>query len=155
MTHQMTPQLNIRYLYAFCNEIDPMREFYSDVLGMQEGSHMDSEDFGWLTYKSEGLELMFFRWDDGVLPVQQAAAWQPGGGDGELPVMSFSVHVPRESYAATVERLRASGANLETAVPTWRQESYWGLTARDPMGYTVEVYSDPAEKPVSTEWPGS
>jgi hypothetical protein len=33
-------------------------------------------------------------------------------------------------------------------------DGYWGFTAMDPMGNTVEIYTIPAEKPETTTWPG-
>jgi len=38
--------------------------------------------------------------------------------------------------------------------PEWRVDNYWGLTVKDPMGNTVEVYTIPKQKPESTTWKG-
>jgi catechol 2,3-dioxygenase-like lactoylglutathione lyase family enzyme len=141
------PALNLRFLYAFCNDVAAMRRFYTELLGMSEGNFMDSEQWGWLTCRSEGLELMFFRLD-GKTPVAQGWAWQPGGTvEDAVPRMSFSVQVPWPQYADTVKRLRNGAVRTQSEHPVWRQQSYWGWTVADPMGNTIEVYSTPPEKP--------
>lgn len=149
------PVLNIRFLYAFCGDIASVRSFYTEQLGLLESSHMDDASFGYVSYNCEGMQLMFFRWDDGELPALPGWAWQPGDGAGDVPVMSFAVHVPEPHYAEVVDRLVASGCDRMSDDPTWRQDSYWGLTVRDPAGHTVEVYTVPGETPSSTSWPGA
>ena len=98
------PRINIRFVYAYCHAIEPIRRFYSEALGMQEASCIDNEQMGWIVYQSEGFQLMFFR---------------------------------------------------HTDAPTWRQDSYWGWSIKDPMGQTVEVYSSPAQRPAGDPpvWP--
>ena len=126
-----------------------------------ESSHKPSVNirfpysFGWVNYLSEGLEFMFFRWDVGELDDEQDWAWQPGDGAGQRPGMSFSINVPEPEYSPTVKRVIESGCPRMTDAPTWRQDSYWGLTVKDPAGNTVEVYPSPTEPPSSTDWPGT
>lgn len=147
------PKLNIRFLYAICNDVKEMRRFYTELLGMQEGHFMDSEDWGWLTLQSEGMQLMFFRWSK-ELPVNKDWAWQPGGTvEDAHPMMSFSVLVPWENYRDTYQRLKEGGVKAQTEAPQWRQSSYWGWTIADPMGNTIEVYAPPPEKPAEGETP--
>lgn len=147
------PKLNIRYLYSFCNDVASMRKFYSDQLGMKEGSHFDDEKFGWLTYKSEGVELMFFRWDS-KLPVNENWAWQPGGTvEGAKPAMSFSVGMKWDDFKAAYKRLKEAKVRAQTEKPQWRQQSYWGWTVADPMGNTIEVYTTPPKPPKEGETP--
>ncbi len=141
-----TPRLNVRFLYHYCNDIAAMRAFYTDGLGMKEAGHMDEENFGWLCYDSDGMQLMFFRWNS-ELSVHAGFAAQPGDGGGESSRPSFSIEVPEELFAGVLERLRAAGTPAMTEAPTWRQGSYWGWTVSDPMGDTVELYYSPKEKP--------
>ena len=146
------PRLNVRFLYGFCNDLVAMRRFYSEVVGLKEGSFKDEPQFGWLVYECEGFQFMFFR-SDKPLPVSAEFADQPGEDGGTLCAISWSVEVPEADYPAAVGRILSSGARTQAPTPTWRQKSYWGFTVLDPMGNTVEVYSKPKEKPASTTWP--
>jgi catechol 2,3-dioxygenase-like lactoylglutathione lyase family enzyme len=149
------PKINIRFLYCMCNDVKTVKAFYSEVLGMKEMSFRDDENFGWVVYDTEGLQLMFFRWDS-ALPVETRWAWQPGDfrEDG-APLMSFSVEYPEEDLRAVVKRVRDAAGVAATPAPTWRQNSYWGWTVRDPMGNTLELYSSVQDQPkegVTPEW---
>lgn len=147
------PKFNIRFLYAMCHDVTAMRAFYSDVLGMSEVSFRDDEDFGWVVYDTEGLQLMFFKWD-GELPVETRWAWQPGEApEHSAPLMSFSIEYPEDDLRDAVERVRAAAAPSATPAPTWRQNSYWGWTVRDPMGNTIELFSSVSDQPPEGETP--
>lgn len=149
------PTVNIRFLYAFCNDVAEMRAFYTDLLGMQEAAFVDDEGFGWLAYKVEGLELMFFRWDEN-LPPEEKWAWQPGETfDAAVPMMSFSIEFPMDRYRQVVESLTEKDVTSQKPKPNWRQKSYWGWTVKDPMGNTLDLYAAPDKKPDEDdpEWP--
>ena len=149
------PKVNVRFLYAMCNDVKAMQAFYTDVLGMSELSFRDDENFGWLVYDSEGFQLMFFRWDTDM-PIEQRWVWQPGEApDVSAPLMSFSLEYPEEDLKAVVKRVREAGAPAVTESPTWRQNSYWGWTVRDPMGNTIELFSSVTDQPAegtTPEW---
>ncbi|MHC4341596.1 MAG: VOC family protein [Planctomycetota bacterium] len=148
----MVPKLNIRFVYGICSDVAAMRAFYSDLLGMEEMRFMDEESFGFLVYQSEGFQLMFFRSMHGEVPVQEKWSWQPGDGAGDGSTVSWSVLVPEEEYRELIGRVRESDSPKQTDRPTWRQDSYWGWTVKDPVGNTVELYTTPAERPESTDW---
>jgi catechol 2,3-dioxygenase-like lactoylglutathione lyase family enzyme len=151
--------MNLRFLYGMCKDVQAVRAFYSDAIGLQEQHFMDEERFGCVIYKSEGMEYMFFRWDEGEVPAPEGWAWQPGDGVGQTPVMSISIQVPEEEFRDVVGRLRESDCPKMSDHPTWRQDSSWGWTVRDPAGTTIEVYATPAKRPELTDWlaliPGS
>ncbi len=144
------PSINIRFLYRYCNEIAPMRAFYSDGIGMQEKSHRDDEEHGWLVYGSEGLQLIVMRHDTPVTALTGFAT-QPGDGGGPAPRSSISIETSEADYKLVLARLRAQGVAAMSPAPTWRQSSYWGWTVNDPMGETIELYFHPAEKPIAEE----
>jgi len=146
------PRVNLRFLFVHAPDLRAVRRFYGEGLGLEETSWQESEGFAWLAYRSEGLELMFFR-DAGARPPGAGWADQPGWAGGSDPVVSWSVEVPEADYAATVGRLRGLGAPRRAERPEWRQDSYWGFTVKDPAGHTVEVWCLPAARPASTVWP--
>ncbi|MGD8717529.1 MAG: VOC family protein [Candidatus Zixiibacteriota bacterium] len=153
MSEKAAPKINVRFVYNFCNDVSPVRDFYSNLLGMEESNY--SEEMGWLVYRSEGFDLMFFRRENGAVAVEDWAM-QPGGGTGNAEFTSWSVNVPEAEFAATVKRLLDAGVPVQgdDKVPDWRQGCYWGFTVMDPAGNTIEVYTSPKEKPANTTWPG-
>jgi catechol 2,3-dioxygenase-like lactoylglutathione lyase family enzyme len=153
VSEKATPEINVRFVYNFCGDLPAVRHFYTDLLGMAENNY--DEEQGWLVYKSEGFELMFFRGESVASPGKEWAV-QPGGGSGTAEVTSWSVEVPEAEFGATVQRLLEAGVPLQgdAKAPDWRQGCYWGITVMDPAGITIEVYSAPKEKPASTTWPG-
>ena len=70
------PSMNIRFLYRYCNDIAPMRAFYSDGIGLEEKSHRDDDEHGWLVYASEGLQMIVMRHDT-VVEAHSDFATQP------------------------------------------------------------------------------
>ena len=142
----------IRFLFNVCNDVAAMRRFYVEVLGLAEGSFVDKPEFGWLALKCDGFEAMWFRAET-PLPVPGVWASQPGWQGGTADVCSWAIFIPEDRFAAVFERLVAEKAPLFAPVPMWRQGSYWGLSVRDPMGATVEVYTTPATRPATTVWP--
>jgi catechol 2,3-dioxygenase-like lactoylglutathione lyase family enzyme len=155
VTEPPAPRINVRFLYSMCNDVKVMRAFFTDVLGMKELSFRDDENFGWVVYDTEGLQLMFFRWD-GQLQIEARWAWQPGEApENAAPLMSFSIEYPEEDLRTVVKRVREAVTPAATEKPTWRQNSYWGWTVRDPMGNTIELYSSVSAQPkegVTPEW---
>ena len=148
-----TPKINIRFLYIMCNDVAAMRHFYTDLIGLKEVAFKDDEEWGWLAYQCEGFQMMFMRAEK-KLPVIEEWTWQPGYGGGPREGTSWGIEIPDEMFSTVVDRLRDAGVKALTDKPQWRQESYWGFSVMDPMGNTVEVYTEPKEKPESTEWPG-
>jgi catechol 2,3-dioxygenase-like lactoylglutathione lyase family enzyme len=151
MSEPASHSVRVRFVYGFCNDVDAMRRFYSEILGMKAQSYQNDAQFGWLSYDDGRVGLMFFRWDT-PLPVQDGWAWQPGGGGGDKPYASWSVEVPEAAFRGVLAKLAEAAATMQSPKPDWRQDSYWGIMVKDPMGNTVEVYTTPKERPASTEW---
>ncbi len=145
------PKVKLGFIYNHCNDVEAMRKFYTDLIGLKEFAFHNDEQWGWLCYKTGGLELMFFRTED-MIPVQEQWAVQPGWEGGTFEGTSWSIEVPGESFSSVVKRLLSAGIKCFKDKPMWLQDSYWGFPVMDPMGNTVEVYSTPKEKPASTEW---
>ena len=134
----------LRWLFAMCQDLDAVREFYTDAVGLQELSFRNDEDWGWLHYDCGGVAMTFNR-AEADMPAREGFAWQPGGGTGEMPEVSWGIEIPEDDFEATVERVKNTGAPCQTDAPEWRQESYWGFTVKDPAGNTVELYTTPSE----------
>lgn len=146
------PRVNLRFLFNHAPDLPALRRFYSDAVGLEETSFQESAGFGWLAYRCEGVELLFFR-DADARPASEDWADQPGHDGGTAPVASWAIEVPEADLSATVARLRELGAPRLKEWPEWRQDSYWGFSVKDPAGNTVEVYAIPAQRPASRDWP--
>jgi len=146
-------QVSLGYIYVSCNDVAAMRRFYVELVGLNEQSFSDEGEYRWLVCHSRGFELMFFAT---TKPTPVIAGWhaQPGWEGGEVEGVSWSIEVPSEDYAATVEKLKAASVPCYFALPRWLQDSYWGFPVKDPMGNTVEIFNLPRERPATTEWPG-
>jgi catechol 2,3-dioxygenase-like lactoylglutathione lyase family enzyme len=147
------PVPKIGYVFNMTNDIAATREFYVELLGMEEASFMDTPEMGWLALKGTGFQMMWFRADE-VLPVLDRFTCQPGWMGGEIEATSWAVEIPEADFAATVGRLTEAGVRFFKPEPDWRQDSYWGVSVMDPMGITLEVFTLPAERPEKTEWGG-
>lgn len=115
---------------------------------------MDQPPFGWLSVDAGGFEMMWFR-AERPTPTATEFTQQPGWEGGTREGTSWAVQIPEERFATTWQRLREAGVALFRPTPEWRQDSYWGLSALDPCGVTVEVYVTPKERPAATVWPGA
>jgi hypothetical protein len=146
------PMISIRFIFTMCNDIVAMRHIYSELIGLEEISFKDDEEWGWLSYKCDGFQLMIFRAEE-ELPIREDWSWQPGYGGGPMEATSWSIEVPEEDYPEIVKRIQSDEVKKYSDKPEWRQDSYWGFSILDPMGNTIEIYTEPKEEPASTEWP--
>jgi hypothetical protein len=143
---------SIKWLYLHCHNLEAMRDFYVEQLGMQLGSYRNDEEWAWLTCKCGELELVVTPTKE-PLPQQEGWAEQPGWEGGRLANMSFSVEIPEADFAATVIRLKEAAVPAFATKPMWCMDSYWSFPVKDPSGNTVEVYCMLAARPESTQWP--
>jgi len=141
-------KVSLRFLYNYCNDLAAVRKFYTECLGMQEASFVDTPEFGFVTYRSVGLEYMFFR-VDGALPPAAGFAAQPGGGGGDRLGPSWSIAVPEDAFPEVVKRLQAAGFKSNQPQPVWLQNSYWAYVVLDPCGNTIEVFTFSSSHPRS------
>lgn len=153
-TPETSRRAAVRFVFHVCNDVAAMRRFYVELLGLGEAHFMDTEEHAWLSVDCGGWQMMWFRADE-EQPVPTEFAMQPGWRGGTVEATSWGVGIPKERFAEVLAALTRAGVPMFKPEPEWRQDSYWGLSVRDPMGVTVEVYSTPAEKPESTTWPGN
>ena len=143
-------EVTIRFVYNHCNDLEAMRHFYSDLLGMTElGFNLE---WNWLGYQCDGFQLCFFGAHN-TLPVPTEFTDQPGYQGGDLEGISWSIEIPEARFAETVNRLQEAGVPCFSDKPQLNLDSYWGFSVLDPMGVTVEVFCFPEDIPESAEWP--
>lgn len=143
---------SVRFVFNCVNDLAATRRFYVELLGMAEAGHMDTPEFGYLAVQCDGFQMMWFR-ADAEVPVPTEFTCQPGWAGGTLEVTSWAVRIPEDRFADVYGKLVAAEVPMFAPEPEWRQDSYWGISALDPTGVTVEVYTAPKERPAKTEWP--
>jgi catechol 2,3-dioxygenase-like lactoylglutathione lyase family enzyme len=141
--------LSLRFLYLPCRDLEVMRSFYTDLVGLPEVFYAPGPDGG-LAYVCDRLQLTFSLAPDAV---PNAAGWhrQPGWAGGTVSGASWSIVADDEAaFRAAVARLTEAGVPRHAPLPRW--EGYWSFPVQDPMGNTVEI-TLPVEGEVrSTRW---
>ena len=126
-----TPQVKI--VYRYCNELEPMQQFYVDLLGLTQTSIENGKQAGFVEVDCGGFRLTFLQ-SSTPLPVYTQLSKLPGCVGGEIEQALCSVEYPADDYAAVVDRLRAGGFHSP------QPDGEWSYPVLDPMGNTIEVY---------------
>jgi catechol 2,3-dioxygenase-like lactoylglutathione lyase family enzyme len=141
--------MSLRFLYIFGNDVDAMRRFYSDVLGLKEIYYASGADGG-LAYDCDGLQFTIFP-AQSILPTPTEWHKQPGWQGGTLPAASWSiVSESEDAFAATLNRLIEAQVPAFFDSPQW--VGYWSFPIKDPMGNTVELTLPMDSKPREKVW---
>ena len=150
MAHPPTtakPKVEFKFLFLMGNDLEQIQHFYRDLL---EISTAGAPEKGWIDLDL-GVHVIFFKADYDI-PFIKDWAWQPGYHGGEANVTSWSLQFNEDDFKKMYQRLKTAKVELLNDKPEWRRDSYWGLTAKDPMGNTVEIFATPATKPNVTDW---
>lgn len=132
-------QAQVSTLFYWCNDIDKNRQFYTDVLGLEETSYRNDEKVGWLSYQVGNLALNFLRATQ-PLAVAQEWARQPGWAEGKLEVHSLVLQVSQADFDAIMARAQKEGVKVYDAEPRGEPSKYLQNFLMDPMGNTLELY---------------
>jgi catechol 2,3-dioxygenase-like lactoylglutathione lyase family enzyme len=128
--------LSLRFLYLPCRDLEDMRRFYTDLVGLPEVFYAPGAGGG-LAYLCDRLQLTFFPAPDAAA---SAAGWhrQPGWKGGTVPGASWSIVAGDEAaFRAAVARLTEAAVPRRAERPRW--VGYWSFPVQDPMGNTVEI----------------
>lgn len=140
-------KVEFKFLFMMGNDLKQIQHFYQDLL---EVTTTGTPEEGWIDLDL-GVHVIYFK-SDYDIPFIKEWAWQPGyqGAGGNLT--SWSMEFSEEDFKKMYQRLKVAKTELLKEKPEWRRDSYWGLTVRDPMGNTMELYTVPANKPNVTDW---
>lgn len=134
-------KVELNTIFRWCNDVATMRHFYTECLGLEETYFRSDAEHGWLTYQLGEVQLVFIRTGE-PLPVAAQFARNPGYPGGELQTESWVLKVERPSFNIIVHRLQNSGYALFTPEPSAPRPGALQLLALDPMGFTVEIYTE-------------
>lgn len=130
------PNIYINTIFRYCNEIDAMRHFYTELLALDETYYRNDEEHGWLTYQIGNTQLVFTR-ASSPLPVESEWAKSPAYSGGTKEISSWVYALNASNYEAVIERIKTSDTPIytgELATPELL------LIVHDPMGMTVEFW---------------
>jgi catechol 2,3-dioxygenase-like lactoylglutathione lyase family enzyme len=141
--------LNLRFLYIFCNDLEEMRHFYSDLLNLNESYYVPGIDGG-LAYQCDGLQFTILPSKD-YLPVFEWWHFQPGWQGGTNQDPSWSIESDSlEEFSTAITRLIQAQTPAFFEKPRWL--GYWSFPTKDPMGNTVELTFPPEHEPQEKSW---
>ena len=127
-------------IFQWCNNINQMRLFYSDILGAEETFYRDDSEHGWLTYQLADLQLVFIRSDE-PLPIAGDFAINPAHQDGTRIAASWVLKMGEEKFRAAIHRLQQAGIASTTAEPYSNRPGHLQYIVLDPMGLTLELFT--------------
>ena len=133
----MTGKIHLHTVFRWCNNVDVMRGFYSDLLGLKETFYRNDAEHGWLTYQA-GTQIVFMR---GTQPIDMVTGWaeQPGYAGGQTQVDSWLITFSKTDFESLKQRVENS--NIEQLAGDGIDSSRQ-IIVRDPMGVTVELSID-------------
>lgn len=136
-----------QFLFLMANDLVQIDQFYRKTLEVPVAGDPVN---GWVDVNL-GTHVIYFK-GDYDLPVFKEWAWQPGYKGGSGNITSWSIEFPETEFRNLYERIKSSKVEMLNSQPEWRRDSYWGLTIKDPMGNTIELYTTPKQKPDEIEW---
>ena len=101
------PKIHISTIFKWCTDIEAMRRFYTDLLGLEETFFQHEGSQGWLTYKSQDVQIVFIQTET-PLPVATEWAKQPGYAEGSLETSSWVMTVSYAEFSKIVERVQTT-----------------------------------------------
>ena len=144
----MSTPPGVKFIYLFCADLQKMRYFYTELLGLQE-IYYDDDLNGTVAYDCDGLQFTISV-DPGAQSSTQGWARQPGWEGGREPSLSWSICLTENDYGEVIQKLQAAKVVAFHPQPQW--QGYWSFPVKDPMGNTVEVVLAPQEEPENILW---
>ena len=134
----MSQHLNT--IFRWCNDVETMREFYTNCLNLTETFYENNEQHGWLTYQLSELLLAFTR-SDQPLPEPTSFAMNPAYKGGQTFESSWVIEVAYENFNGIVEKIQKSSAPIYEQGVFSNRPGHLQIIVRDPMGMTIEIYA--------------
>jgi catechol-2,3-dioxygenase len=138
----MSDKIHINDLFLWCNSIDEIRSFYSEILSLKEIwiDQSPKSRAPYVVYElSNKQKLHFLQKSINVDPVDrwsfQSSSEIPGGTEN----FSWTLEFPKSILEAVMMRIK------ENNIPTYQENiesrsGYSAVTVRDPMGNTIDLY---------------
>ncbi|GAB5492862.1 MAG: hypothetical protein Phog2KO_30770 [Phototrophicaceae bacterium] len=129
-------EILIDTIFRYCNDVDVMRHFYTELVGLEETYYRNDEEHGWLSYQIGKTQLVFTR-SESIQTIETAWAKSPAYTGGTKEISSWVISLSQDNYEAVLKRLKASS----TAIYDGALDSpELLLIAQDPMGMTLKFW---------------
>ena len=129
-------EIHIDTIFRYCNDVDAMRHFYTELVGLEETYYRNDEEHGWLTYQIGKTQLVFTR-SESIQTIETAWAKSPAYAGGTTEISSWVISLTHNNYESVIERLKASNAAIYDGA---LDSPELLLIAQDPMGMTLEFW---------------
>ena len=120
------------FTYIHCNDLDKMKTFYSDVLGLN--CIWQSEET--LAYQI-GDHQLSIRLQPAMNTPEQEFSIQEGWEGGTSVRPSWSLECDQDSFSSIIKRAIENGIPSSFPEPKW--VGYWSFPILDPMNNTIEI----------------
>ncbi len=120
------------FTYIHCNDLQKMKDFYSEVLGLD----CIWEDDESLAYQIGDHQLSIRVHKDMPTPEKEFAI-QEGWTGGTSFRPSWSIECDQDSFKSIARR--ANEKAVESYYPEHKWVGYWSLPLLDPMNNTIEI----------------
>lgn len=120
------------FTYLFCNDLEKMKWFYSEVLYLE--LIWDLEDS--IAYKI-GDHQLSITLDKSVQNLSKDFAIQPGWEGGTVPRTGWSLECDKKDFKVIIESILSLEITRYYNKPKWN--GYWSFPILDPMNNTIEI----------------
>jgi len=113
--------------FYWCNDIDKMRHFYSELLGLEETYYQNDSERGWYSCLAENIQLVCVR---AGLPLPVRESWEQPIDDENSP--TWQIKLPMETLLTALNRLKTAGVqSIKSQDNT--------IIVFDPMGSPIQL----------------
>ncbi len=129
----------IDHVAVIARDLEASRHFYQAILGMKPVSRPDFP-FPGLWFQAGNTQIHV------ILQSEESGASGPSNPGGTLTARGHHMAFALEDCAKAVKQLHSAGIPI-AAGPQSRPDGFQQVYIRDPDGYLVELFSEPASGP--------
>ncbi len=131
-----TMKLSSPFIFHLCNDIDKVRFFYTELLGLHE---LEYKKDTYVDYKFKETTIMFSAKENILSGIKNFNSKH----QNEFEPFSWSIEVTEDLFPVIVNKLCKAGIKTIQKVPAWNHDGYWSFSVLDPMGNNIQIYMEP------------
>ncbi|MHA2032233.1 MAG: VOC family protein [Candidatus Kariarchaeaceae archaeon] len=142
MSDKVNHGIHINDLFIWCNNVDEMKMFYSELIGLNEVWYDPEPKTGppYIVYKLGNNQSLHFIGRSNKIEVNQNWSYQPSSEiESGIEKFSWTLELSKYLLEEIVQRLG------ENQIQTFQKEittrsGYSAISVLDPMGNTIDLY---------------